>query len=299
MSITYTYDQIDESQGELTTNAVSYERKYRVIASATAEEVDVIEYMNGRMAAAGLKKIARAYIDSISAEAQDGSQNKVWEVTVRWKNNAEKKEDPDYPKQDLGLLDESFQTQDNKTRVSFCSSERVYTKTGYSATTFYNRVGASGEGADISEAVYQFSLQKKFDYTEVNTALRELWLNLYGCVNSAPFRGFGAGVVRFVGFSGRSVVEYDGSTVVIGGVTYLAASAYYDVTFNFQCKSYRTNVDIGGIICAEVPGWAHVWPETIKVDDPNTGRTVDMPIAIHVANLYPSADLNTLLANSN
>lgn len=297
MSITYSYAQIDESQGELSTSAVSYERKYRVFADDTAEEIDVIEYLNGQLAAAGLKKIGKAYIDSISAEAQDGSENKVWELTVRWRNNANKKEDPDYPKQDLGLMDESFQTQDNKKKISYCHSETTYTRTGYTGTGFYNRIGQSGEGTEIGEAVYQFSLNRRFDYTEVNTTLKELWLNLYGCVNSAPFRGFGAGVVRFVGFSGRSVVEYDGSTTQIDGQTYLAAQAYYDVTFNFQAKSVQTNVDIGGITCATIPGWAVPWVESIKIDDHNTGRTIDYPICVHVANVYPTADLNALLPN--
>ena len=297
MSISYTYAQIDESHGELSASSVQYERKYRVFADATVEEVDVIEYITGQLAAAGLKNIGIAYIDSIKAEAQEGSENKVWEITVQWKNNAQKKEDPDYPKQDLGLMDESFQTQDNRKKISYCHSETTYTRSGYTGTGYYNRIGMHGEGTEIGEAVYQFSLNRRFDYTEVNTTLKELWLNLYGCVNSAPFRGFGAGVVRFVGFSGRSVVEYDGSVTVIDGRIYLAAQAYYDVTFNFQAKSVQTNVDYGGIICASVPGWAHPWVDTIKVDDPNTGRTVDMPICVHIANVYPTADLNALLPN--
>lgn len=295
MSITYSYDQIDESQGELSSSAVSYERKYRVVASDTAEEIDVINYLNGQVA----RKVGVAFCESISAEAQDGSQNKIWTVTVRWRKQYQnKREEPDYPKQDLGLLDETFQTQEERKRVYYSHAETVYSRSGYSGSNVYNRIGMSGEGAEVGAPTYTFSLNKRFDYTEVNAVMKNRWLNMFGCVNSAAFREFGPGVVRFVGFSGRAVVEYDGSLVTIGSTTYQAAQAYYDVTFNFQAKPIETQT-IGGITCADVPGWAYPWTETIKVDDPNTGRTVDLPVAVHVANIYPSADLSLLFTVPN
>lgn len=289
MSITYTYDQIDESQGELSSSAVSYERKYRVIASDTAEEIDVINYINGQVS----RRVGNAFCESIQAEAQDGSQNKIWTVTVRWRKQYAKQEEPDYPKQDLGLLDETFQTQEDRKRVYYSHSETVYTRTGYSGSNVYNRIGMRGEGAEVGVATYQFSLSKRFDYTAVTPAMKNLWLDMFGCVNSAAFREFGPGVVRFVGFSGRAVVEYDGSLVTIDGVTYQAAQAFYDVTFNFQAKPVGDQT-IGGIACANVPGWDYPWCETVKVDDPNTGMTVDMPTAVHISKLYPSADLSLL-----
>ena len=291
MSITFTHNQIDESQGELSSSAVSYERKYRVFASATAEEIDVVNYMNGQVS----RRVGNAFCESIQAEAQDGSQNKVWTVTVRWRKTYAKQEEPNYPKQDLGLFDESFQTQEERRKLSFCRSESVYTRSGYTGTGFYNRIGMNGEGAEVSCENYGFNLQRRFDYTLVNTTLRELWLNLYGCINSELFRGFAPGIVRFTGFSGRSVVEYDGSLITIDGETYQAAQAYYDVTFSFQCKPIEASREIGGITCTNVSGWAYPWVETIKVDDTTTGRTVDMPIAVHVAQVYRTADLNALL----
>ena len=292
MSIAFTHNQIDESQGEISANSTSYERKYRVIASDTAEEIDVVDYMNAQVA----RRVGWAFCDSIQAEAQTGSRNRVWTVTVRWRKEYKKREEPDYPKQDLGLYEESFQTQEERRKISFCRSESVYTRSGYTGTGFYNRIGVNGEGAEVSCENYGFNLQRRFDYTLVNSTLRDMWLNLYGCINSEPFRGFGAGIVRFTGFSGRSVVEYDGSLVTIDGETFQAAQAYYDVTFTFQCKPIEASREIGGITCTNVSGWAYPWDETIKVDDANTGRTVDMPIAVHVAQVYRTADLNALLS---
>ncbi|MBR2585449.1 MAG: hypothetical protein IKE64_08480, partial [Thermoguttaceae bacterium] len=152
MSITYTYDQIDESQGELTTNSISYERKYRVIASETAEEAGVIGYMNGRIAAAGLKNIGTAFCDSISAEAQDGSQNKIWEVTVRWKRQR-KEQETNYPKQIPLVYEESFQTASERKHLAFARSEDVYTRSGYAGSNVFSMIGTHGEGVDVEVPV--------------------------------------------------------------------------------------------------------------------------------------------------
>ncbi|MBR2584400.1 MAG: hypothetical protein IKE64_03070, partial [Thermoguttaceae bacterium] len=122
--------------------------------------------------------------------------------------------------------------------------------------------------------------------------VRNTWLNLFGCLNSDIFFAYEPGVVKFTGFSGQSVVEYDGTLTTIDGVIYQAAQVYYDITFSFQGKPIAINESIGGIVCATVPGWAHVWPEVVKVDDTDTGRTVEMPVAIHVSDIHRYAAFN-------
>lgn len=289
MSITYTYDQIDESQGEITSNSVSYERKYRVFASETTEEINVINYINGQVA----RKVGSAFCDSISAEAQDGSQNKVWTVTVRWRRQ-QQNQDTNYPKEQPLIYDESFQSSGERKHVDFAQSETVYTRTGHVGSQFYNRIGQNGEGTDVETPVFNFSLSRRFNYNDVTSTVRNQWLNLYGCLNSDMFFEFGPGIVKFVGFSGRTTIEYDGSLKTIDGVIYQAAQVYYDITFNFQCKPILVNQLVGGIACSEVPGWATPWVESVKVDDQNTGRTVDMPIAVHVADTNRYAAFSTV-----
>lgn len=95
------------------------------------------------------------------------------------------------------------------------------------------------EGVDIDTAVSTFSETVKFYSWYLTSSYIAFLARAYGCVNSAPFRGFEAGEVRFLGVSGA----------------YRTGDYMFEMTFKFAVSPNAWNIPIGNMIIPFKYGW--------------------------------------------
>lgn len=293
MSTNFSICQIDDSSGELTPNSRNYERKYRVIADQTTEEVAVSEYVNDWLRDNSLKRLNTAYLTSVQVESQDNAQNKVWEVTVRWQKQNSEARGGTPPKQPPGIIEENFSISEQQVTKHWARQTAHYACTGEVASSFFGMVGQNGQGADISVGTQSFSLKRRYTYESVTSEVRHYWQSCTGKLNLFEFRGYAPGMVKFSGITGNTVTEYTGELIEVDGVVYERARNYFDVTFNFVVASVFTDTLEGATFTHN----SHqcVWIETVPADDPDSGRTVDKPAAVHVSDVCNVVDFNGLI----
>ena len=217
----------------------------------------------------------------------DGSFDKQWVGVMEWISQSADIQQ-NYPRQP-GVDPESFSSVGGTSRVTQAFAETVY---GTNAPAMNGGIGWNGdrfEGVDIVSPTFEFSKSHKYPYDDITTTVRNGWLSLVGCVNADAFAGFAAGAVLYCGFSGSTVTEYDGSTVVINGVTYQAAQNYYNITHQFKCSPNVTGMNIAGLSVNKL-GWEYLWVLREKYDDSTTGKTFELPVGVYVDQVYRYAN---------
>ncbi len=102
---------------------------------------------------------------------------------------------------------------------------------------------------------------------------------LTGKVNSATFRGRAAGTVRFDG--------------AVGGQSSRNPEVLA-VTFHFSGSPNATGLTVAGFTGVSKSGWDYLWVE-YKIDEDTTAhRSVKVPLAVHVEQVYERADFALL-----
>lgn len=133
------------------------------------------------------------------------------------------------------------------------------------------------EGVDITVPVFNFSETHYLPTEMVTGAYKAVVFYLTGRVNAAPFRGFAAGEVLFLGASGSKRGEED-----------------WEITFKFAASPNMSGIVIGDITGINKKGWEYLWVRYEDEEDPNAKTLVKRPKAVYVEQVYPYADFAVL-----
>ena len=156
----------------------------------------------------------------------------VWDVSARYGKKEQK---------DTGESSFSFDTGGGTTHITQSLETVVkYAPPGKTAPDFKGAIGVtvdSVEGTDITIPVYNFTETHYIATAAVTGAYKATLFALTGKVNDAPFKGFQAGEVLFLGASGS-----------------VRGTEDWEITFRFAASPNVTGIVIGDINVAK-KGW--------------------------------------------
>ena len=145
---------------------------------------------------------------------------------------------------------------------------------------FQGAIGATGEsveGVDVTVPVYSFSETHYVAAENVTQAYKAALFALTGRVNVAPFRGFAAGEVLFLGASGSKRGEED-----------------WEITFRFAASPNATGITVGEITGISKRGWDYLWVRYQDAEDTTAKALVKRPVAAYVERVYYDGDFSGL-----
>lgn len=155
-----------------------------------------------------------------------------------------------------------------------------------SGTTTDDHDGAIGvnesgdvEGCEIITPAFRWSETWNIPVELIPWSYSQTLKAITGRVNSASFRGFAAGEVRFDGGKGRRSTK---------------DPAFVEIVYSFTQSDNATGLSIGGISGIAKEGWQYLWVEYERQEAPSGERAVTIPIAVHVERVYDAADFYAL-----
>jgi len=155
-----------------------------------------------------------------------------------------------------------------------------YAPPGKTAPDFQGAIGVTHdnvEGVDITVPVYNFSETHYLADEIVTPAYKANLFALTGKVNGAPFRGFAAGEVLFLGASGSKRGQED-----------------WEITFRFAASPNVTGLQVGNITGIAKKGWEYLWVRYADDEDAVAKVLVKKPIAAYVEQVYQYGDFSGL-----
>lgn len=155
-----------------------------------------------------------------------------------------------------------------------------YAPPGKTAPDFQGAIGVTHdnvEGVDITVPVYNFSETHYIASGLVTPGYKATLFYLTGRVNNAPFRGFAAGEVLFLGASGSKRGQED-----------------WEISFKFAASPNMTGLTIGDITGIAKKGWEYLWVRYADAEDAAAKVLVKRPAAVYVEKVYPDGDFSLL-----
>ena len=125
--------------------------------------------------------------------------------------------------------------------------------------------------------VYNFSETHYIAAENVTQAYKAILFALTGRLNAAPFRGFAAGEVLFLGASGSKRGEED-----------------WEITFRFAASPNVSGLSVGNITGIIKRGWDYLWVRYEDVEDTAAKAIVKRPVAAYVERVYYDGDYSAL-----
>lgn len=141
----------------------------------------------------------------------------------------------------------------------------------------------SVDGVDITVPVYNFQETHALPDSQVTQAYKMKVMELTGKVNTAPFRGFAAWEVLFLGASGQK-----------------KGDDKWELSFKFAAQKNKTNIRFGdpapgdGFTVPAKYGWQYLWVKYKERDDKTAKCRVLRPLAAYVENVYDGGDFSEL-----
>lgn len=151
------------------------------------------------------------------------------------------------------------------------------------STQLGGAIGFDGEnvaGVDITVPVYQFSETHYLAPSAVTQSYKLALFSLTGTVNNAPFRGFAAGEVLFLGASGTR--------------RGLNADDKWEIAYKFAASPNRSGLSVGSITGISKRGWDYLWVQYGEDVDGTAKVLIKKPVAVYVEQVYPFANFGGL-----
>jgi len=196
-----------------------------------------------------------------------------WEGTVRY---GRRQREPETGESNL-QFDTGGGTQHITHSLATVAS---YAVPGKQAPDFKGAIGVTAdsvEGTDITVPQFQFSETHYLAAELVTWSYVVTLASLTGRVNSAPFRGFAAGEVLFLGASGSKRGEED-----------------WEITFRFAASPNMTGLQIGDITGIDKKGWEYLWIRYEDDVDAVANAPIKKPLAAYVEQVYQYGDFSLL-----
>jgi len=193
----------------------------------------------------------------------------VWEVSVRYGKREPK---------ETGESSFSFDTGGVTAHVTqSLATVARYAPSG-TAPDCQGAIGVTSdsvEGTDITVPVYNFSETHYLADSAVTGAYKATLFLLTGKVNNAPFKGFAAGEVLFLGASGSKRGAED-----------------WEIAYRFAASPNVTGLSVGPITGISKKGWEYLWVRYADAEDQNV--LVKQPIAAYVEQVYELGNFASL-----
>ena len=155
-----------------------------------------------------------------------------------------------------------------------------YAPSGKTPPNCQGAIGATGEsveGVDVTVPIYNFSETHYIAAEYVTQAYKAVLFTLTGRINAAPFRGFAAGEVLFLGASGSKRGEED-----------------WEITFRFAASPNVSGMTIGEITGINKRGWDYLWVRYEDAEDATAKALVKRPMAAYVERVYYDGNFSGL-----
>lgn len=196
----------------------------------------------------------------------------VWEANVRYEKYKKNTGDSSY----------QFDTGGGTQHITqSLATVGRYAPPGKTAPDYKGAIGVADgtnvEGVDVTMPVYNFAETHYIPAANVTGSYKANIFWLTGRVNQAPFRGFAAGEVLFLGASGSQRGVED-----------------WEITFRFAASPNATNLSVGNITGINKKGWEYLWVRYAEVEDSYAKMLVKEPIAAYVEQVYPYGDFSLL-----
>jgi hypothetical protein len=147
-----------------------------------------------------------------------------------------------------------------------------YAAPGQIAPDFKGAIGVTAdsvEGVDITVPVYQFSETHYLPDSMVTPAYKATLFALTGRVNDAPFKGFAAGEVLFLGAAGSKRGGGD-----------------WEITYRFAASPNATGLTVGDITGISKKGWEYLWVRYADQVDEVAKALIKTPVAVYIEQVY-------------
>jgi hypothetical protein len=254
------------------------------MAIVVAEKWDSRELNDGDQATVDLKFVVRGTTDDLAARdallteapelygglvRQSAHMERIawdtWEASIRY-GERERKEP--------GESSFAFDTGGGNQHITqSLATVGAYAAPGQMAPNFRGAIGVthdSVEGVDVTIPVYNFSETHYLATEAVTGAYKAALFHLTGRVNNAPFKGFAAGEVLFLGASGSKRGKDD-----------------WEITFKFAASPNASGLVVGEITGITKKGWEYLWVRYADAEDTDAHVLVKKPVAAYVEQVYP------------
>jgi len=203
----------------------------------------------------------------------------VWDVTVPYEKLTC---DPVSAGQPRYSFDATGGTQ----RIYQSIATQAYAAPGKTAPDFQGAIGVtkdSVEGVDIHVPGFSWTETWPIPAAMISTAYLRLLSELKGHWNNAPWRGWYAGEVLFLGATG----DY---TPPSGQQSQDA----FEMAFRFAAEANRTGLTVGDITGIAKRGWDYLWVLYEEREDATAKWLVKRPRAVYVEQVYDPANFGLL-----
>lgn len=251
------------SSRQATIGAESPSADLEFMVLGTEDEVEVKALVEATIPAIYAGLVFQSY----HIEHQGGG---VWEVSARYG-----KKEPKEPGESSFSFDTGGGTQHTTQSKETVNS---YGLPDEEPPDFKGAIGVSNdsvEGTDITIPVYNFTETHYIPVALITQEYKKKLFELTGTVNDAPFKGFEAGEVLFMGASGSQRGKDD-----------------WEITYRFAASPNAEDLTIGDIEEIEKGGWDYLWVRYADAEDENT--LVKQPVAVYVERVYDESDFSLL-----
>lgn len=264
---------------------------------------DALDAMYQWLSAEGLTAFEGLELETLTGsvlrEAIEEGGTAIFELTATYSRLSGAGGDSGGDGGDTFTFDTTGGTQRITQSISTVSSSKEWLDTTSSVESWLpgnaGAIGVNGEtveGCDIVVPQYQFTLAVTID--DVDTAYKLAVLDLTGTVNDAPFAGFEAGEVLFLGARGQRVRR----------------TTTWQIEFQFAVSRNKTNIVVTPeITVPEKKGWDYIWftygQRLKQVRDAGDGSLVapgepsdlflTVPVSYSVEQVYRPGDFTLLL----
>lgn len=200
----------------------------------------------------------------------------VWDVSVRYGREESQAADalpggdPVTPEAPLGPS-YTFEMSGGTQHVTqSLQTVAKHARPGKNPPDFKGAIGVNGdsvEGTDVTVPVFRFSETYSIPAGLVTHGYKVVLFHLTGRVNNAPFKGFAAGEVLFLGASGsRRGIEK------------------WEISYQFAASPNAVGLQVGDIAGIAKKGWEYLWVRYGDVEDEKV--LVKQPESVHVERVY-------------
>ena len=281
MTIANVLVSIKDSEGTEVGTASVGERPLSVVATSSSKESEyVIEVLTG----INNEDWARKALEQATPEVyeQSGKQLHRQPITVEeltgrhWIGSATYVTTSGLGEDDIPPDTFSFDTTGGTQHIT--NSEHTDKYGPGDVADFKGAIGVTNnsvQGVDILVPGYRFSKTVSKDNKVLTPQYLVALAQLTSKVNDAPFLGFEAGEVLFLGATG--------SIEQINGVNVEGRS---DIMMQFSANRNRKNYKVGGITVSKKKGWDYQWVRYEYNDDDLAKKLIQKPLAVYIEEVY-------------
>lgn len=258
----------------------------------------IIEHVSSRSATAGVENPARelayrivgteddaaahALVQSVVPALYDGlvfqsyrlqhEGGGVWEATATYGKREPK---------DTGDSSYSFETGGGERQITqSITTIARYAPAGQTAPNFYGAIGVTNdrvEGCSIHQPTFSFAETHFLPVAVVTPSYKAILFQLTGRTNNAPFKGFAAGEVLFLGASGT-----------------LRSKDDWEIAYKFVASQNATGLSVGNITGIAKRGHEYLWVRYTEEKDATARVLVQKPQSVHIEQVYEEGDFSLL-----